>query len=257
MNKRLVFMVMIVGMFLSFTACSKGLAINSGPTINSIEDLTKFLASSDQNTAEKPYTINLALGYGTDLGEVRNVINNFGRYVNLDLSKSIELTSIGEEAFYECTTLTGITIPRNVTSIGEGAFNGTALTSITVDANNPNFASERGILYNKAKTILIRAPQGISGNVTIPNSVTSIGEGAFAGCTALTSVTIPNSVTSIGGWAFYYCIALTSVTIPNSVTYIGEYAFIGCTALTSVTLSRSTGYYSSTFPDTARIIYSD
>ena len=75
--------------------------------------------------------------------------------------------------------------------------------------------------------------------VNIPNSVTSIGGGAFSGCSGLTSVTIPNSVTSIGEYAFYGCIGLTSVTIPNSVTSIGEYAFYGCIGLTSVTIPNS------------------
>ncbi|MBQ8101132.1 MAG: leucine-rich repeat protein, partial [Paludibacteraceae bacterium] len=75
--------------------------------------------------------------------------------------------------------------------------------------------------------------------VTIPNSVTSIGNRAFLGCTGLTSVTIGNSVTSIGEYAFYGCSSLTSVTIPNSVTSIGESAFSGCTGLTSVTIPNS------------------
>ncbi len=70
--------------------------------------------------------------------------------------------------------------------------------------------------------------------MTIPNSVTSIGNSAFRNCSGLTSVTIPNSVTSIGGHAFYNCSSLTSVTIPNSVTTIGDSAFSGCTGLTSV-----------------------
>ena len=76
-------------------------------------------------------------------------------------------------------------------------------------------------------------------SVTIPNSVTSIGNKAFYGCTSLTSVTIPNSVTSIGVWAFDGCTSLTSVTIPNSVTSIESGAFRNCTSLTSVTIPNS------------------
>jgi hypothetical protein len=76
-------------------------------------------------------------------------------------------------------------------------------------------------------------------SVTIPNSVTSIGGSAFYGCSGLTSVTIPNSVTSIGESAFYNCSGLTSVTIPNSVMGIGQYAFQGCSGLTSVTIPNS------------------
>ena len=75
--------------------------------------------------------------------------------------------------------------------------------------------------------------------MTIPNSVTTIGDNAFRFCSGLTSVTIPNSVTSIGDWAFADCIGLTSVTLPNSVTTIGNYAFEDCTGLTSVTIPNS------------------
>ena len=76
-------------------------------------------------------------------------------------------------------------------------------------------------------------------SVTIPNSVTSIGSSAFRDCSGLTSVTIPNSVTSIGDYAFEDCTGLTSVTIPNSVTSIDYYAFYNCTGLTSVTIPNS------------------
>ncbi|MDR1458989.1 MAG: leucine-rich repeat protein, partial [Bacteroidales bacterium] len=76
-------------------------------------------------------------------------------------------------------------------------------------------------------------------SVTIPNSVTTIGNYAFASCIGLTSVTIPNSVTTIGDYAFNNCIGLTSVTIPNSVTTIGDYAFYYCSGLTSVTIPNS------------------
>ena len=74
----------------------------------------------------------------------------------------------------------------------------------------------------------------IAKNISIPDSVTSIGDLAFSGCTSLTSITIPDSVTSIGNRAFWGCTSLTSITIPDSVTSIGEYAFSGCTSLTGV-----------------------
>jgi hypothetical protein len=111
------------------------------------------------------------------------------------------VTSIG--AFSRCASLTSITIPNSVTSIDYNAFEGcTSLTGITVAANNPSYASEGGILFNKAKTDIIAVPKGISGTVTIPNSVTSIGSWAFEDCTSLASITIPASVTSIGNYAF-------------------------------------------------------
>ncbi|WP_220369027.1 leucine-rich repeat domain-containing protein [Prevotella sp. Rep29] len=89
-------------------------------------------------------------------------------------------------------------------------------------------------MFNKSQTELIRYLRRKQGTYTIPNSVTSIGLGAFYGCRGLTSVTIPNSVTSIGLGAFQECTGLTSVTIPNSVTSIGEVAFYNCSGLTDI-----------------------
>ena len=133
-----------------------------------------------------------------------------------------------------------VVINNGVTSIGSGAFSYcTGLTSINVAEDNLNYASIDGVLYSKDKKTLIKCPEGKTGSITIPNSVTSIGSRAFSRCTGLTSVTIPNSVTSIGDWAFYGCSGLTSVTIPNSVTSIGEEAFQYCSGLTSVTIPNS------------------
>ena len=152
------------------------------------------------------------------------------------------VTSIGNGAFYNCTGLTSVTIPDSVTSIGDEAFNNcTRLTSITVKEGNPKYSSdEYGVLFNKDKTLLIQYPIGNKRtSYTIPDSVTSIGDWAFAQCTGLTSVTIGNSVTSIGEAAFWLCTSLTSVTIGNSVTSIGSSAFSMCVSLTSVTIPDS------------------
>lgn len=77
-------------------------------------------------------------------------------------------------------------------------------------------------------------------SINIPNSVTSIGQGAFQYCTGLTSITIPDSVTSINVSILQNCTGLTNITIPNSVTYIGNIAFSNCTSLTSVTIQATT-----------------
>ena len=79
-------------------------------------------------------------------------------------------------------------------------------------------------------------------SITIPNSVTSIGNSAFSFCIGLTSIEIPNSVTSIEKNAFIYCIGLTSIIIPNSVTSIGNYVFFECSGLTSVTILNSVAF---------------
>ena len=148
------------------------------------------------------------------------------------------VTSIGEDAFSCCSSLTSITIPESVTSIGVDAFSRcSALTAIVVKAGNTTYDSRENcnaIIETTSNTLIAGCQKTI-----IPNSVTSIGNHAFYGCSSLTSVTIPNSVTCIGSDAFYKCSSLTSVTIPNSVTSIGNYAFDGCSSLTSVTIGAS------------------
>lgn len=149
------------------------------------------------------------------------------------------VTSIGYDAFHKCESLISITIPNSVTSIGERAFAScSSLTVINVDENNPNYTSSDGILYNKDITTLICCPSKKT-SITIPNSVTSIGEYAVAYCSSLTSIIIPNNVTSIGDEAFRDCDALTSITIPNSVTTIGECAFLRCSSIKSITIGYS------------------
>jgi hypothetical protein len=163
-------------------------------------------------------------------------------------------------------TATSFVIPDSVTSIGEFAFKDcSSLTSITVDENNTAYKSIDGNLYSKdGKTLIQYAIRKTATSFVIPDSVTSIGEYAFSWCYRLTSVTIPDSVTSIGKSAFYSCSSLTSVsfaenskltsigdkafsscskltsiTIPNSVTRIGDRAFEDCDSLTSITIPNS------------------
>ena len=166
-----------------------------------------------------------AYAYRVSAGSVTGGAVHIPAYYRPNANSAYQpVTEIGEEAFFE-TGITSITIPASVTTIGDAAVEDcTNLTSITVDDANQNYASQDGILYNKAKTKLIQCPGGKSGAVTIPASVTTFGESAFWNCTSLTSITIPEGVTSIGN-AFENCLSLTSITIPASVTSIGQYAF--------------------------------
>ena len=207
----------------------------------------------------------------TDLGEV---FTNNKEITSFDeLQYFTGLTSIGDLAFKDCSGLTLVTIPENVTSIRINAFTGcSGLTSITIPESVTSIGSGAfgycsgltsiiigsGVttIYEHAfaycsKLFSVTIPEKVtyisnyafmcSGltSVTIPSSVTSIGYMAFSYCSSLTSVTIPGSVTSIGDDAFCGCSGLTSVTIPNSVTSIGELVFYGCEGLTSITIPNS------------------
>ena len=92
-----------------------------------------------------------------------------------------------------------------------------------------------GVEYSDDKKMLVRCPKEAT-EITILDSVTSIGRNAFSGCSELTSIVIPDGVTSIGEDAFFYCSGLTSIVIPDSVTSIGEYAFSCCSGLTSIVI---------------------
>ena len=183
----------------------------------------------------------------TSIGE--SAFSNCSSLTSVTIPNSV--TSIGVCAFLRCSGLTSITIPNSVDSIGHYAFqNCSGLTSITIGNSVTSiggcaFSYCSGLtsvtIPNSVTSIDTAAFWGCSGltSITIPNSVTSIGYKAFEGCSSLTSVTIPNSVTNIGNWAFYNCSGLTSVTIGNSVTNIGGCAFYNCSGLTSVTIGNS------------------
>ena len=156
------------------------------------------------------------------------------------------VVSIGAFAFSYCNGLTSVTIPSSVTSIGFLAFlQCTNLTAITVDVGNSEYVSTDGVLFDKNLTTLIQFPGGKTGSYTIPGTVTGIQTYAFSMSSSLTSITFPNSVTSIGEAAFAECTSLTSVTIPSNVTSIGAQAFYGCTSLITITVDGGNSAYGS------------
>lgn len=148
------------------------------------------------------------------------------------------VTRIESNAFRKSSELTSITIPNSVTSIGVGIFEEcTSLSSIYLEEGNPNYDSRENcnaIIETASNTLLFGCKSS-----SIPNSVTSIGNNAFNGCSELTSVTIPNSVTTIGESAFSGCSGLASVTIGNGVTTIGRDAFKECSNLTKVEINNN------------------
>jgi hypothetical protein len=201
-----------------------------------------------------------------------------GIYGSVDVPETImgkPVTSIADAAFSSNATLTNISIPTNVVTIGQAAFNGcVSLKTITVAPDNWAYTSIDGALYLKNQTFLVKCPEGWVGSFTIPQFVYNIGEFAFVGCRGLTAImvapgnpayasidgvllsknltllfvcpagktgsyAITNKVTQILQSAFSGCAGLTSITIPNSVTAITSNAFHACSGLTHITLPGS------------------
>ena len=133
-----------------------------------------------------------------------------------------------DSTFEDCDSLTSITIPNSVTSIGDYAFSGcSSLTSVVIGDSVTRIGKNA---FRDCRSLT---------SITIPDGVTSIGAGAFAGCSSLTSIEIPYSVKRIGVGAFESCSRLTSVVIPDSITSIGDYVFRYCSRLTSVVIPDS------------------
>ena len=172
------------------------------------------------------------------------------------------VVSIGYAAFSGCAELTSVTIPGSVTEIGGDAFYGcSSLAEIKVESDNSVYDSRdncNAIIKTSTSALIVgcktssipnsvvsigdNAFKGCTGlvSIVIPNSVISIGDNAFKGCTGLTDeLVIPNSVISVGGSAFGGCSGLGSIKISNSVTSIGQATFYDCTGLTSVTIGSS------------------
>jgi len=244
----------------------------------SVADMAAWLKAQPDNSTATAYNVKLNISdftFNNDYtrSDIANaLITNKTKYVSLDLSGST-FTDIPDTVFWDCTSLTSITMPKNyVARIYGWMFDGcTNLTAINVIAGNIEFSSQDGIVYNTDKTTLYAYPQGKTGAFTVPDSVTEIVNEAFSGCINLTAInvdagntalssqdgvlynkdkttliaypggktgafTIPTGVTGIGAYAFSRCTNLTGVTIPSGVTSIGTGVFSDCTNLTGVTI---------------------
>ena len=214
-----------------------------------IETATNTLISGCQNTVIPSSVTTIgdyAFGGRNSLTsiEIPNSVTTIGSWAfyscsslaNINIPNSI--TTIEKYAFGYCSSLTSINIPNSVTTIGNSAFAScSSLASISVATGNTTYDSRDNCnaIIETATNTLISGCQ----NTVIPNSVTTIGDFAFAGRSSLTSIEIPNSVTTVGLSAFASCSSLASITTPNCVTTIGSNAFWGCSSLASITIGNS------------------
>ena len=148
------------------------------------------------------------------------------------------VTGIGDYAFYSCFGLTEVTIPDSVTKIGSNPFaQCEQLSDIKVSPDHPVLAVMDGVLFEKTEKRLVCYPMKKDGKAyEIPRDTEIIGDWAFGGCSGLQSITIPDGVTGIGYAALGNCSGLENITIPDSVTDIGDWAFYGCSGLQSITI---------------------
>jgi len=151
------------------------------------------------------------------------------------------LKKIGDAAFLDCAALKSLALGSSVQEIGDDAFAAcTSLTNLTLDNKNKNFVISSNVLYNANKTRLISlVPADNPVSISIPNTVTNMGEMTFYRCDNIERVTLPSSIKEIGSLMFYSCPDLQSVVIPEGVTKIGEYAFSDCEKLNEVNIPSS------------------
>ena len=152
--------------------------------------------------------------------------------------------TIGDYAFSRCRTLAPVVIPPTITTIGEYAFSNVPFILYCGLATGYPWGAQRCIcgyvdgdfVFTDSSQTVLKAYIGNSSNVSIPSSVTSIGDSAFYNCTNIFAVEIPNSVTSIGNSAFSNCRRLDSVSMSNNLSTIGEYAFWECYSLSAINI---------------------
>ena len=165
----------------------------------------------------------------------------YGCHYLSDVTMGTNVTSIEMGAFSDCTSMTNVNIGNRVNRLGTDPWNGpshisvfdgcTNLSAITVAADNSSYSSVDGVLLDKSQSILILCPVGKAGSYIIPYGVTSINYAAFSECTGLISITIPDSVTNIGNNAFLYCRQLAAVFFEgNAPTSVEWEPFYGCNA---------------------------
>ena len=206
---------------------------------------TAFAESETSGTCGKNLTWSFDESTGTLTISGHGEMEGYDYYVNIAPWRSIDqrienivilegVTSIGDYAFDECTSLKSILLPDSLASIGHFVFHGcTSLSSITLPDK-----------LTSIEDCTFRGCTSLS-SISLPDRLTSIGNAAFWGCTSLESIVLPDRLTSIGGCAFDGCSSLKSIVLPDSLSSIGEEVFTGCNGLESITVSTENRAFSS------------
>ena len=219
----------------AFSGCGKLTSVTLSKSLTGIED-TVFKSCSVLSSIAIPASIKT-------IGNA--AFSGCAALTSMSLPEG--LTSISDNAFENCTRLSTSNIPSSVTVIGNAIYSGSANLTVTINTNSiknwipvfTNAKSFKVIFGNSVTSIGNSAFAGCTGlaGVTIPGSIPTVDNSAFAGCTALASVTIQSGVTTIGNTSFNSCTALASIVLPATVTRIEYYAFDKCTKLASVTIN--------------------
>ncbi len=247
--KLVLILLIVMSLSLFVAGCQQGEVTSSSSSTNensassTNNNLSVVSSSEVDSSVDLPSTVTLDGLTFTLLDDNTYEVSSFDNSTSVvsipDDIDGIEVTSITERAFEGLTNLTEITIPDSVTSIGDDAFNEcSSLTKVNYTGTIDDWvqiefggAFANPICY--AKKLYIDDILVTEANIT---TATKISDNAFYNCMSLTNITIGSSVNSIDECAFFYCFSLSSVTIGNNVTHIGNYAFDGCYSLSSVTI---------------------
>lgn len=226
--------VLINGIYYRLDSSKKEAEVTNGPDSEvSTFDNTSLTYYTNTVTVPQSVTYNGVTYKVTSIGKGAFAVNRRLKKVNLPES----VVSIQDNAFTCCDDMQSIYIPKSVKYIEYGAFYGCiGLNSVVVDKDNKNYDSRNncnGIIETETSELIFG-----NQNTKIPNSVTRIGEWAFAGQSLLTTIDIPNSVTSIGSWAFDES-GLKSMVMPNSIIALGINVFMNCRAMETLVFSES------------------
>lgn len=247
MRKNLLCLLLILAMSMSLFACS-------GTPESTTEPIDNFTYSY----ADHVLTVT---GSGALLDRLISSGEDFSSEDVYSIVIETGCTEIGTGVFFGFLNVSSITLPNGLVKMSNEVFNSRELTSVTIPSTvseitgnpftsceklvsianeSPYFTVENGVLFSKDKTRLVCCPASISGNYSIPDSVTEIGAYAFDGCKNLVSVNIPYSVVFIEDYAFSNCDGLASIAIPGSIKTIGTGAYFCCDNLETLTLHKGT-----------------